>query len=70
MAQMLTLDDILMNACHNPADGEDGYSTYRIETHCTAFIITAKLIGYTADPIRAGGRKPEYLIRSYKTEDC
>ena len=47
--------DLLNNACKNPAyatvggktfgkESEKGYSTYRVETHCTAVIYTAKVI--------------------------
>ena len=35
--------DLLNNACKNPATVE-GYSTYRVETHCTAVTYTAKVI--------------------------
>lgn len=35
--------DLLNNACKNQATVE-GYSTYRVETHCTAVTYTAKVI--------------------------
>ena len=35
--------DLLNNACMDPATVE-GYSTYRVETHCTAVTYTAKVI--------------------------
>ena len=57
--------DLLNNACHNPAhamigdktfgkESEKGYSTYRVETHCTAVTYTAKVLhrDYNGMPTR------------------
>ena len=33
--------DLLNNACNNPSN-LTGYSTYRVETHCTAVTYSAK----------------------------
>lgn len=70
MESLLTLDDILQHSCHNPAPGEDGYSIYRVELHCTVYYITAKLIGYTPAPNLQSGQRAQYIIRSYSIEDC
>jgi hypothetical protein len=67
METLLTLDDLLAHNC--PAEElPDGSKRFRIELHCVTYHITAKLMGYTPDPHRQTGRRPQYIIQSYTTE--
>ena len=56
--------DLLNNACKNPSPVE-GYSTYRVEAHCTA-------ITYTARPTdRDGNGMPtRYAVIDRHYESC
>jgi hypothetical protein len=42
---MLTLTDVLSQACSNPSSAFPGENEYRIDTHCVAFIITGHFDG-------------------------
>ena len=62
------LVDLLNNECANPAWGrneEDGFSTYRVETHCVAHTYTAKAI--ERDP---EGLPTKYLVMCVEYERC
>ena len=66
METLLTIDDLLNHACVTE-ELPDGFKLFTIDLHCVTYRVTAKLMGYTPDPHRQAGRRPQYLIRSYCT---
>ena len=66
----LSLDLMLSHSCRNPID--DVWTEYRIEAHCVAFVIVARVAvpGVYDQELHDWKRVPHYEVRDYQMEPC